>query len=645
MKKAVWTIVILALLVASATAQDSVSKTGGLPGDAVSPYDPTEQINDYIVDLTPFRTSKGTKFGIAPLVKSSKASPSFFSSLISAQGISRTASRKIPFARNSYMLWRGQGFGVNNDPTINDPGTVVSTTGLVGNQFATLFAEFSGPTESIIGAVVNQLPDRLSRLYVSRVVAAINGTSSAEDTASFAGGSVDSRGSVHFRADGFGATGPNPLTDNNLFRVDLTGRSAIVVNRIDNAGPADAAATDWLLVRSTTTHNTPSILGRDRTPLDRPVLLGSNFATEMVFEGAPNVLSTTTAHRLPSTDHRGNVAFFDVGSVGALGLAQRVGTAAMYGKDDADLTRRTLLWGVLPNGDVSGTFQFDQPLTITDNADGFVFPPGGSIDEFILNQSQTAFRGGNGQVAVGRDQAGRILVANHVVGGALGGNNPINAISVARFSPQDPSGTLEFTLAAYNDFPNGKPICDAQGNAVGQVVELNQVTGGDPFGPSMSAPCIDSVGNVWILASVELFDRLPGGESDFDNALLRAVYDPATFSYQLELVLELGSVFRGQNSTTDWQVRFLTIADSNSISSGSMFSGNILRAAANGINTTGLSPGDPQTLGGLVIQASIVYDVNADGEFVTDPPSPDEQYNALLYVGALSDGSARRPLR
>ena len=73
-------------------------------------------------------------------------------------------------------------------------------------------------------------------------------------------------------------------------------------------------------------------------------------------------------------------------------------------------------------------------------------------------------------------------------------DNPINAMAVARFSPQDPSGTLEWTLASYNDFPNGKPILDGPGGtAIGQVVELNQVTGGTPFGPSLSAPCIDSV--------------------------------------------------------------------------------------------------------------------------------------------------------
>ena len=55
-----------------------------------------------------------------------------------------------------------------------------------------------------------------------------------------------------------------------------------------------------------------------------------------------------------------------------------------------------------------------------------------------------------------------------------------------------------------------------------------------------------------------------------------------------------------------------------------------------------MSPGidskDPKALGGLVLAASIVYDVNNDGQYqnpVSNPGSPDQQYNALLYLGNM----------
>lgn len=645
MKKVVLVLLATLLVAAPVLAQDSVSKVQGVAGsDAVSPYAATEQINNYVLDLDPFTTSWGTKFGIAPLAKSSLTSPgSFFTGLLSAQAMSRTLGARQPFLRNNYALWKGQGFGINGNGTIHDtPPTAINTNGVRGTQFAASFAEFGGNANNIITAVVNYVPSRPNRLYVSRIAAAVNGFNDTEERAAIANGAVDWRGNSNFRADDFGISGPNPIVGNNLFRIDAAGRSAGVVNVIDNAGGADAAATDWLLVNSTTTHNPPSII----PSAARSVLISSNFDGEYVYESAANVLTGTVAHRPGTTDQRGNTSFHDVPVFNAPGFANSIGTVTMYGKDGADLTRRIIMWGVDVNGNVTGTGFIDPPATITDNDNGFVFPNGEVIDEFIYHVSQVAFRGGNGQVAIGRDSLGNVLVSTVVTGSGLApsDDNPVGAVAVARFKASDIAGTVEWTTAAYNNFAGtGKEILDGpSGTAIGQVVELNAVTGGAPFGPSFSEPIFDAAGNLWFLAACEFYDRLPGGESDFDTALLRAVYNPTTFSYQLELVLEVGSVFHGQNSDTDYQIRFLGIADSGSVDSGTMWSGNAARGPLNGLNSAGLAPRDPRNLGGLVLAAEIVYDVNGDGDFIKvtggggDPLSEDQEYNVLLYVGPYS---------
>jgi len=65
-------------LTAPGFAQDSTaidSGANGLPGDAIDPFSTTEQINNYVVDLTTISSSWGTQYGVAPIVKSSKADP------------------------------------------------------------------------------------------------------------------------------------------------------------------------------------------------------------------------------------------------------------------------------------------------------------------------------------------------------------------------------------------------------------------------------------------------------------------------------------------------------------------------------------------------------------------------------------------
>ena len=111
------------LLAGCAMAQDSVGVTGGLPGDAVSAWDTAEQINSYVVDLTRFTSSWGNEFGIAPFSKhAASPNPNFFTHQASAHGLSRIATEG-GFASETYAVWDGPGFGVN-DQINQEPGSI-----------------------------------------------------------------------------------------------------------------------------------------------------------------------------------------------------------------------------------------------------------------------------------------------------------------------------------------------------------------------------------------------------------------------------------------------------------------------------------------------------------------------------------------
>lgn len=613
-----------------AAAQDSVSLAAGLPGDAVSPWDVAEQLNTYVVDMAPLTTSWGIEFGIAPLVKSNKLDAAFFNALASSHSISNTVMTGTPYPNDSYSHWMGQGFGVNDNANLNQFGTPISRSG-ASTQFAVASSEFGGESNNVFGAIVNYDPSEPGRLYVSRINTAVNGQNAAENRAQVGYGTVDSSGNAYFRCDDFGASGPNPIVGNNLFRVDMAARNPGALNVIDNAGGSDAAATDWILVNSAVTHNTPSAIPEDLA--GRPILAGSNFSDEYVYEVVPNVLTGTTAHLGTASHHRGNVSFSKFNWFGG----NAVGTCSLYGQDAAGDTRKILVWGVDNAGTPTAGLQLDLPTNFIDNADGFDTGSIAPTDELGNYRSQVAFRGGNGQVALGIDRNGQNLAAVMVtLDIGLGSENPVNCIAVAR---QNTAGGFDWTTAAYNNFPNGKALLDGAGVPIGQIVELNQVTGGSPLGPSFSCPMIDSVGNVWFLAAVEIFDAA-GGPSDFDSGLVRAVYDAATFSYTLELVMSVGDVFHGENSDTDYMISFLSIADSNSASSGTMFSGNMIQSSWNDADVSGLDASDSQTLGGLAVVADITYDLQGDGIYNDptssnfDPSFPaDESYQVLMYIG------------
>ena len=128
-------ILAAAVFAAPALAQDSTSTNAdggnGLPGDAVSPWDASQQCGDYIVDTVPLYGSWGSAFQICPLVKSSKSSSSYFNNLISAQGMSRIQALNVAAPAATYSLWENTpGAGVNANQNTAGTPTAAPSSGL-----------------------------------------------------------------------------------------------------------------------------------------------------------------------------------------------------------------------------------------------------------------------------------------------------------------------------------------------------------------------------------------------------------------------------------------------------------------------------------------------------------------------------------
>ncbi|MCC6676351.1 MAG: hypothetical protein IT436_04330 [Phycisphaerales bacterium] len=666
----------LAGFAAPAFAQDSVSRNSdggnGLPGDALNTWaSGVSQRSSYVVDMTPLYGSWGTRFGIAPVLKTSKSASAFFGSLTSAQAMSPTIAGGRASFSPSYSLWTQRGGGVN--PTESNPALVTSVPGpSSGIQFGVGIAEFATDdggrnTNNILTGIVNVDPANPSRLYVTRIMAAHNQTGSGVgDTSQLGFGSVDSLGNTYFRADNGGGTttGTPAILNNNIFRVRAASRGT-GLNAISDLGGSDAGATDWLIQRSTTQHNPPGNVGADVA--GRPVYIGANGATNYVYESAPGVTSTTAAHRPGATDHRGAI-----GS-SSLTLFGGVGTAAVLSQSSGGggSTDSISVWAVDATGNVvpGKAYTLTKPATTVDSCS-----PGTITGPFDQYRSQTVFRGGTGQASIGRDSSGRGLVAGVVYDASLAGaTDPYNGIVVGRFDPANPAGTVQWNLAAWNTASlTGKDILGDNGNDgapfTGDPGEFDGVVDENPLsptydapigrlaalfewiptriGPSMSCPVFDSKGNLYFIAAVGL--KKAGGITDFDSALIRGRYDPATFCYKLELMIELGDTFMGQNSGLRYQIQFMEIADGNSIGSGTMFSGNGTQSAFANTDPATLGQYDPAALGGLVIAASYTYD--AGGQTGGDTPdasyddptgassfpgSRDEAYNALFYIGNI----------
>jgi hypothetical protein len=647
-------------------AQDSVSKTGCLPGDAVSPWDDTaaangsEQENSYVVDMTTLTTSWGNVFGIAPIVKGGKSSPSFFTSLMAGSGISRRTAKGVPFSSPAYAEWNAPGFGVNNDPAINDVPGSVDATGLSGHRFATVFAEngvtgFGGAYQGVVSALVNVDPENPTRLYVKRIQAAVNGCDATGSTGNTYTGAIDEDGNLTFRTDGFGSSPPHvgscgllpflATNDNNLFLVASQSRNPAVRNVISNdylaGGAFDPGTTKWLWRNNATNANPPSIMPASVTG-GLPYLIGTNFAKQYVRGDDFATLVSDLSHLTgTTTDHRGNLSYC---SKNFPFLNSTHGIAAILAKGAAAPTDRLLVFGLGANGVVTGAMELILPGTVTDNSTGFSnLGPG--PNEFDHYHSQVGNQGGTGQVAINLDPAGNLLLAAEVDHPTTAGSNHaygINYIAVCRVTP---AGATAWTMAGYQDgsiTQGGKPILDGPspgGNVIGQMCESSKVAP-TPAGPSVSGPMIDAGGNVWFTSAIEL---LANNELTF--GLLRAVYDPTTFKFDLELVTKRGDVHQGMNSGLSWQLSDLPIADSNSVASDTAWSQNISEEAHLGADPSAFGAGDVRHLGGMALSAGITYDVDLFGDYVdcqTVLGSTDERYRTMLYLSPITNNGTQK---
>ncbi|HYE03338.1 MAG TPA: hypothetical protein VD963_08900 [Phycisphaerales bacterium] len=665
---AAWALMVSTGLAASVYGQDSVSPGQGIANsDAVWAWRTSEQHNAFVVDLAPLLTDWGHTFGIAPLYKSSRSDAAFPSTLLSLQSLSSMTVGPEPAAPlPSYQLWTFPGGGINDlkslatDTFVPGPGTYYG--------FGAAFREASGNYDGLVGGIVAYSAALPERLLVSRTHAAINSTASFDPVSEnytifswgsrFGGPTIDASRNLSFRADGSSppAIAVNPLAGNNIFRVDLQARNTGMTNFFDNAGPSDLGATSWLVVRHASNHNPPTGIPEERgLGVTRPVMMTENFQTNYVFESSPGVTFATAMHRPGTDDHRGVPSYSP-----AVFFPGTVGTGATLSRPTGLLSMRTRgisLFGVDTNGSPMGTqlLRFDLAASVSDPITGFVAtfgtPPNGfGLGEFMHYRSQTAFQGG-AQVAVGMDQSGRLLVAATAAdsfGSSFGSNgtehdmaSPFNYLVAARVPA--PGAAPEWSLAAYVTATDGKIIVDENGVRTGQLVPLGSVSGA-PIGPSISSPAIDSVGNIWFLAAYQNQDPNGAPLGQPTTGLFRAIYDGtlAVPGYRLELVLSNGQVLRGKNADRDYKIVFLSIADNDSISSGSLFAHNINQGTYAGFPLGNASTADPRTLGGLVIQATIIYDVNADGQFERlsgaggNPNSPDQDYNVVLFLGGTT---------
>ncbi len=667
---------------APALAQDSVSRTNGLPGDAVGAYTTNTQRLNYVIDMSDLFGSWNTKFGIAPLIKTNKTSATFFNNLQSAAGISSTARRNAAPTAGSYSEWFGPGFGVNPDTSKNLAGSAATPPATI-TRLGAMVADFGTDSgnfnyNGVISALFGYDETFPSRLYVTRYETAVNqpGVGSG-DTAQFGLGGIDSSGNVAIRVDGFGvADTVNGFASTavNYFRVRLGARNPAAINQIKNTGGTDAGATDWIdLVapldanRSTTVaHNTPNILPAELSAGGVGRVLGSNFNKNYVWESPALTGNETASHRPGTGDHRGGVHTYPIA---LLGGANEVATGGILSQSSggAGSTDSISIWGIKADGSVGTAITKTRPLSISDPCDDFTFAP--TLPAFENYRSQVAARGGNGQVSLGRTVNGNRL-ASAMLASSNTATNPYNVIAVFEDDAGTPYVNGSWKLAAWVDTPggSGKPIYGDYGNdgipftsdagefdgvvdlntssatydaPIGRLASLFEVTGGSPVGPSLSSPMTDSAGNIWFTAAVALNKSADGVPfTDFDSALIRAIYNPTSDCWQLELILELGDTFTGNNSGTAYQVQFMNVADSNSVASETTWSNMIV---ANGWNDQPTCPTrdtrSTLNLGGLVFNAKIVYDVDNDGDFSDptsgsgDPLSGDQGYSMLMYLG------------
>ncbi|HMN42551.1 MAG TPA: GC-type dockerin domain-anchored protein [Phycisphaerales bacterium] len=671
---------LAAVAAPSARAQDSVSTTNGLPGDASDAYQTTSgntrQVLRYVVDLTPKTSSWAGRYALGPAVRSSKSNAGgFFDQLIGAQAVSARFSSGPFFSSQTYLEWMNlPGAGVNA-PANSAPPNAISGASKIGQRFGLGFMEFgAGPDgaygtgddeNNLIGSAIDFQYRQPNRLFVQRTIAATNKSSaSSSGSASFGLGGIDESGALHAYADGYAMTIATRVQTRALLRFNLASRAVNSLNQIQGSGvnviPSDPAATD--IVRTNTVAMTAPAIISATAPggAGRPVMLSSDLLNNYVYESAANSTSTSTAYLGSTLGPRGSICFIPQ-VYAPIAASSPVGTAATLARTDANTkTRAIQLFGVSASGSPGPALNLPLPAAITDADDAFApgaaFPPI-SNHEFTNYASQASFRGGTSQVAMTQLASGDLLVGATIA--ANGGGSTIpqtedNYIAVARLPAA--GGAPTWTIAAHTGAsgfagvgPNaskaifGRATPTAALAPIGRLARYSEVHGSAGSGPSISSPAFDRAGNVYFMAAI----GLTGASTTFTTGLLKANLDPATNGYKLELLASVGDVLAGINSGRNYQVQFLGVADADSVDSGSIFSSATVQDSIAGV--TGAPYGSPLSLGALVFRAKIVYDINADSLFA-DPSgsgsgstSPDQAYNAaLVLMPRIPRGDANR---
>ena len=652
-------------------------------GDALDPWDASQQVEQYVADLAVFESSAGRFFGIAPIAKGSRISPNdFFSSLVSSQAISQDAlfAAPAPFA-GSYDEWvDAPGVGVN--PTLNAAPTGSASPAGATYQLGFAFAEFGGDplgpgndTNNLIGGLVNIDPADQNRLYVSRVVGLVNkdGGPSFANAAQLGFGAVDAAGNSVVRVDDFGTTAGNDVLGNNIVGLDFTNRSNGATAPLNSGTLAAGVLFDGIVVSSGTTHNVPGFV--PGSTIAGGSYIGVNFDGNYRYQTTPTSAATQGpgAFRPGTSDQRGAAGFYTTNWFGG----SNVGLGHVLSKDadsnPSGATNAISVWAVdntaaanvtgLAGGRADGFYKLTLPVyasegdqDLSDPIDAFTVD--GSANEsaeFYLYRSQVAFRGPSSQADAVVNLDGDLLVSGTVDIDAAGpqADFPV-AIAVARVDAA--TDNIDWTIGAWITDSDGKPVKDGSGNAVGRLIPQTVLgafgqRGIVPLtasGPSLSIAAFDSAGNIYFLSPIQIqrgaalepflapADLFVNGEPNperdlYEFGLIRGVFDSASFGYDLELIARTGQVFDGPNSGTQYLLNDISIADSNSYSSGAFGSGNVTASAFNGAAVADYA--DANALGGLVFNAEIIYDVdNAD---TVDQPQDLDPNAADGFEGGL----------
>lgn len=575
---------LMACVALPARSQDSVAVTPG-NSDALSAY--ATQRHRYVVDLAELTGSWGTPFFIGPVLKASASlDPLFPTQLGGATAVSADVLANVSFASVPYAVWNSAGAGLH--PTENSAPGSIGVSGY-DRQFGVALNDLSANATNILGALIGQDSDALDRLYVDRVVAMTSRLAAAPpDLSTISLGGVDATGNLFLRADSFNTSSTQKITGENIVRVDLGARGAFI-NALANLGSGniatDASATAFLINNGTTTTNTPA--AAPEAGANPPIGVILDFANKYRDDGAPGV--TTHLHTDVSS-HRGNPHVWQNTSGGTLNtVASLARSNAGGGKVDS-----INIFVLNTDGSVGSTQSVTLPSPITDGQ-GFSANAAGDA-EFKQYLSQVSFRGPSGLAALGTNvHTGNMLAAAVATDPTQG-----EFVAVAEIV----GGGEQWTVAAHV----GSPVRNgASGATIGTIVAGTVAT--------FSAPALDRLGNIYFVARY-----LPTGGSE-TSALIKAVNVGGASGYRLELLLKGGDSFVGPNSTRSYTIRRITLADSDSMASGTVHAASVLQPQIAGHETS--DPTSAFAFGGIVVNAEIEYDNGG----------VPETYDAVLFVG------------